>query len=146
MIILELILKSSIVFRGSWGSSVNWLKPEIEPPYENLACPIPWNALYMQSTASFAIVHNYKWCNSTSKLCCDYIDGQTCKVTSVKLFEQLLVGGSWYWLVKLLFLARVTPYFQTCRTNTRVYHRKSFSTTFYDQLLCPQISKAQKDS
>jgi len=28
-----------IVFRGSWGSSVNWLEPKTEPPLPNLACP-----------------------------------------------------------------------------------------------------------
>jgi len=35
MIIFESILaffKSSIVFRGSWGISVNWLEPKPEPP------------------------------------------------------------------------------------------------------------------
>jgi len=31
----------SVVFRGSWGSSVNWLEPRIEPPLANLACPNP---------------------------------------------------------------------------------------------------------
>jgi len=38
MIILESILtnfKSSIVLKGSWGSSVNWLKPKIKPPLAN---------------------------------------------------------------------------------------------------------------
>ncbi len=33
--------KSYIVFKGSWGSSVNWLEPKIEPPYPNLAFPNP---------------------------------------------------------------------------------------------------------
>jgi len=33
--------KSSIVLRGSWGSNVNWLKPEINPQLANLACPSP---------------------------------------------------------------------------------------------------------
>jgi len=37
--------KLSIVFRGSWGSSVNWLEPKIEPLSVNLACPNQWNAL-----------------------------------------------------------------------------------------------------
>jgi len=44
MIIFDWIstfLKSSIVFRVSWGSSVNWLEPKIEPPSANLACPNP---------------------------------------------------------------------------------------------------------
>jgi len=26
------ILKLSIIFRGSWGSIVNWLEPKIDPP------------------------------------------------------------------------------------------------------------------
>jgi len=33
------LLKSSVVFKGSWGSCVNWLEPKIEPPSANLACP-----------------------------------------------------------------------------------------------------------
>jgi len=35
MIIFESILttfKASVVFRGSWGSSVNWLEPKTKPP------------------------------------------------------------------------------------------------------------------
>jgi len=35
MIIFEPILttfKSSVVFRDSWGNSVNWLEPQNEPP------------------------------------------------------------------------------------------------------------------
>jgi len=50
MIIFESILttsKSSIIFRGSWGSIVNWLEPKIEPPSRNLACPNLCNALYV---------------------------------------------------------------------------------------------------
>jgi len=42
MIIFETFLttfKLSIVFRDSWGSSVNWLEPKIELPSANLACP-----------------------------------------------------------------------------------------------------------
>jgi len=42
MITFGLILtafKSSIIFRGSWGSIENWLKPKIEPPSANLASP-----------------------------------------------------------------------------------------------------------
>jgi len=31
-------LKLSIIFRGSWGSSVNWLKAKIEPTSTILAC------------------------------------------------------------------------------------------------------------
>ncbi len=38
--------KSSIVFKGSWDSSVNWLELKIEPPLANLACPNPWNTLF----------------------------------------------------------------------------------------------------
>jgi len=41
MIIFESILTTfelSIIFRGSWGSSVNCLEPEIKPPLGNLAC------------------------------------------------------------------------------------------------------------
>jgi len=48
MIIFELILttiKPSTVFRGSWGSSVNWLEPEIKPPTGNFACPNLCNSL-----------------------------------------------------------------------------------------------------
>jgi len=37
--------KSSIIFRGSWGSGVNWLEPKTEPPSANLACPNLRNAL-----------------------------------------------------------------------------------------------------
>jgi len=50
MIIFELILitlKSSIVLRGSSDSSDSWLKPKIQPPSANLACPNLWNTLYM---------------------------------------------------------------------------------------------------
>jgi hypothetical protein len=48
MIIFESILTSfklSIIIRGSWGGSVNWLKPEIKPPKTTLVCPNPQNAL-----------------------------------------------------------------------------------------------------
>jgi len=41
MIIFESILTtfiSSIIFRGTWGSSVNRLEPKIEPPQADLAC------------------------------------------------------------------------------------------------------------
>jgi len=31
--------KPSIVFRGSWGSVENWLKPKTEPQSGNLAFP-----------------------------------------------------------------------------------------------------------
>jgi len=44
MIIFELILttfKSSVVFRGSWGSCVYWLKTKIDSPLANLACKNP---------------------------------------------------------------------------------------------------------
>jgi len=44
MIIFESIFttfKSSVIFRGSWGISVNWLKPKTETPQANLACPNP---------------------------------------------------------------------------------------------------------
>ncbi len=44
MIIFESILtffKLSVVFRGSWGSCVNWLEPKIDPPSVNLVCPNP---------------------------------------------------------------------------------------------------------
>jgi hypothetical protein len=42
MIIFELILttfKSSGIFGGSWGSSINWLEPKIEPPQANIVYP-----------------------------------------------------------------------------------------------------------
>jgi len=42
MIIFKSILtflKSSIIFRGSWGSNVNWLQPKIEPQSANLDRP-----------------------------------------------------------------------------------------------------------
>jgi hypothetical protein len=44
MIIFDSILttfKLSIIFRGNWGSSDNWLEPKIEPPQANLACSNP---------------------------------------------------------------------------------------------------------
>jgi len=37
-IFITFIFKSSII-KGSWNSSVNWLKPKIKPPKANLACP-----------------------------------------------------------------------------------------------------------
>jgi len=37
--------KLSIFLRGSWGSSVNWFEPKIEPPSANLAWQNAWNAL-----------------------------------------------------------------------------------------------------
>jgi len=42
IIIFESILttfKFSVIFRDSWGCSVNWLEPKIDPPQANLACP-----------------------------------------------------------------------------------------------------------
>jgi len=42
MIISGLILttfESGSNFGESWGGSKNWLKPKIEPPLGNLACP-----------------------------------------------------------------------------------------------------------
>jgi len=33
--------KLSVDFLGNWGSIENWLKPKIEPPSGNLACPNP---------------------------------------------------------------------------------------------------------
>ncbi len=48
MIILESILttfKSSIIFRCSRGSSVNWLELKIKPPSANLACSNLQNAV-----------------------------------------------------------------------------------------------------
>ncbi len=42
--------KLSILFRCSWNCSVNWLEPKIEPPEANLACPNPWNALYVDTS------------------------------------------------------------------------------------------------
>jgi hypothetical protein len=44
MIIFESILitfKLSVVLRGTWDSSVNWLEPKIEPASANLAGPNP---------------------------------------------------------------------------------------------------------
>jgi hypothetical protein len=44
MIIFKPILtffKSSVVFRGNWGSCENWLEPKIDPPAANLASPNP---------------------------------------------------------------------------------------------------------
>jgi len=49
IIIFQSILttfKSSIIFRGSWGSNENWLEPKAEPPLGYLACPNPRNTLY----------------------------------------------------------------------------------------------------
>jgi hypothetical protein len=37
--------KSSGIFGGSWGSSVNWLELKMEPRSGNLACPNLRNAL-----------------------------------------------------------------------------------------------------
>ncbi len=31
--------KSSNIFRGSWGSSENWIEPKTKPPSGNIACP-----------------------------------------------------------------------------------------------------------
>jgi hypothetical protein len=44
MIIFGLILTTfelSIIFRGSWDSIENWLKPKTKPPSGNLVCPNP---------------------------------------------------------------------------------------------------------
>ncbi len=40
-------LKLSIIFRGSWGSCVSWVELEIDKSSANLACPNPWNTLYV---------------------------------------------------------------------------------------------------
>ena len=48
MIIFKSILttfEASVIFRGSWGSIENWLKPKTKPPYAISACPNLWNAL-----------------------------------------------------------------------------------------------------
>ncbi len=52
-------LKSSIVFWGSWGSSVNWLEPKIEPPSANLACLNLWNTLLGSISWTFYEPHLY---------------------------------------------------------------------------------------
>jgi len=36
-----------LIFRGSWGSSVNWLEPKAKPQSANLACPNQRNPLYL---------------------------------------------------------------------------------------------------
>jgi len=39
MIIFELLLtifEANFIFRGSWGSTENWLEPKTKPPSENL--------------------------------------------------------------------------------------------------------------
>jgi hypothetical protein len=43
MFIFESILatfEASLIFRDIWDSSKNWLEFKIEPPWENIACPI----------------------------------------------------------------------------------------------------------
>jgi len=35
-------------FWCSWGSIEIWLEPKAEPPSGNLACPNPWNSLYVK--------------------------------------------------------------------------------------------------
>jgi len=53
LLIFELILtlfEASIVFWCSWGSPENWLEPKAKSPLGNLACPNPWNALYIETT------------------------------------------------------------------------------------------------
>jgi len=50
MIIFKSILttyKSSIIFSGSFGSSVNWLELKIKPLLANLACTNLRNTLYV---------------------------------------------------------------------------------------------------
>ncbi len=37
---------ASIIYRGCWGSSKNWLELKIEPLLANLACLNWWNTLY----------------------------------------------------------------------------------------------------
>jgi hypothetical protein len=42
IIIFESILTTfiaSIIFKGGYGGSINWLKLKIEPPKANLVCP-----------------------------------------------------------------------------------------------------------
>ncbi len=46
--------KLNILFRGSWGSSVDWLEPKNDPTIGNLACPNLWNAVKFQ--------HSYTVC------------------------------------------------------------------------------------
>jgi len=63
MIIFELILttfKLSMVFRGIWVSSENWLELKIEPPSANLAFPSPRNALYVVNQASQRNLQEYR--------------------------------------------------------------------------------------
>jgi len=56
--------KLSIVFRGSWGNSVNWLEPKAETPYANLTCPNPKNALYNR----IKILSSFRNVSSTRQL------------------------------------------------------------------------------
>ncbi len=50
-IIFESILttfKLSLIFRGSWDCSINWLEPKTKPPKAKLAFPNLWNSLYVK--------------------------------------------------------------------------------------------------
>jgi len=46
--------ESSIIFWGSWGRMEKCLEPKTEPPSGNLACPNPWNALYVLIEATMS--------------------------------------------------------------------------------------------
>ncbi len=70
--------ESIIIFGGSWCSIENWLDPKIEPPSGNLACPNPWNALYV----------NFNWVNSlriSFKMCFRNIHQQTLSFNLITL-------------------------------------------------------------
>jgi hypothetical protein len=50
MIIFEYVMtifKASIIFRGSWGTSKNWLEHKVKPLKTNLACLNKRNTLYL---------------------------------------------------------------------------------------------------
>jgi hypothetical protein len=52
MIIFQAILadfESSRIFGDSLGTIKNWLEHKTKPPSGNLACPHPWNALYVST-------------------------------------------------------------------------------------------------
>jgi len=115
MIIFGLILttfKLSVVFRGSWGSCVNWLEPKTEPPSGNLAWPNPWNALYdddgrysHQNEMDFDVITRRTrllhllsiWTLDNVKY---YFQTPSCNILRVKLnkiikFTEVMIQKSW---------------------------------------------------